>query len=155
MKTVGELIHSLDKESVLGELANLHKDEGEDAEGYDKMWDELLTLQPKLTKTSVLLSLALSLDEESETWIDISGIKEGDNSKYAIEFTDWREWLSMPIKVGDDLLPMSEDHQLAHCLYEMSWAGYTQPEIQERWDRILDSVEEIQAYLEDESKKLN
>jgi hypothetical protein len=30
----------------------------------------------------------------------------------------------MPIIVAAELQPMGAEEQLAHCLYEMTWAGY-------------------------------
>src|SRR5580658_2375468 len=147
MPTVGDLIHSLDRAKVLAELARLYSGDGEDPEGYEEMWETLKGLQPKLSEMSVLLGRSWSVDEPPEAIVDVSGIKEGDGEHYAIEYVDWQEWLSMPIIVSEDLQPMSGEEQLAHCLYEMSWAGYSQADIKERCDAILDSADDAKEAL--------
>lgn len=152
MPTVGELIHSLDKAKVLGTLPRLYRGKGEDPEGYDQMWDTLKGLQPKFTDMSVVLSRRWSLDKPPKPRVEVSGIKDGEQQHYAIEFVDWQEWLSMPIIVAEELQPMPSEEQLAHCLYEMSWAGYTQSEIKEQFDTILDRVDEAKEMLDEPTK---
>lgn len=149
MRTVGELMHSLSKARVLAELSTLYNGSGEDPAGYDQMWDTLKSLQPKLTKLSVVLSRRWSLDEPPEPWVDISGVEAGDPQHLAIEYVDWGEWLSMPVHVAPEIQPMSPEEQLAHCLYEMSWAGYTQAVIKEQYDEILDMAEEVKILIGD------
>lgn len=140
--TVGDLIHILDKAAVLAELSRLYRGEGESPEGYDRMWETLRLLQPKLTDTSVLLSQRWSIDEPPERIVDVSGIKGSDDTQWAIEFVDWREWLSMPILVDAELRHISDEERLAHCLYEMSCAGYTQEDIEQQFNMIVDLAEE-------------
>ena len=152
MKTVGELLHSVQKGDVLASLAITYTGEGEDAEGYDKAWDILLTIQPKMTT----LSCVLALVERPVNWkgIDVSGLEAGDTeTHYAIEFVDWAEWLSMPVIVDPSAGDLSEVEQLVHILYEMTWGGYTPATQQEHLEEIQDRYEETKEMFGD--KPLN
>lgn len=148
MKTIGELIHSLELEDVLSALKRLYTGEGEDEEGYREVWAKLKTMQPQNTSTTVLLS------RRQSGWIDVSGLEPGSSTHYAIEFVEWAQWLSMPIDVAPELRPMLETEQLAHCLYEMTFAGYEQSDIEEKLEEIRDAHEEVMAMTEDEIKSL-
>ncbi len=148
MKTVGELIHSLDLANVLAALKSVYTGEGESEEGYRLVWSKLKAMQPQNSSVTVLLS------RRGGNWIDVSGLEPGDSQHYAIEFVDWAQWLSMPIKVAPELGAMREAEQLAHCLYEMTFMGYDQADIAENLEDIHDSVEEIKAMTEEERKSL-
>ena len=150
--TVGELIHSLSKQAVLDTLAHLYTGKGEWPEGYASLWEELRKMQPVLTDCSVVLSRTWSSDDEPEPLVDVSGRMKGDTQLYAIEFVPWQEWLSMPIEVDAELQPMPLEEQLAHCFYEMTWAGYTQSEVGDRLEEITDRVEEVKEAWEKEPK---
>lgn len=147
-KTVGELIHSLRKEDVLACLATTYKGKGEDPEGYSQMWDTLVTLQPKAGDLSCLI-------DKVEHGIDVSGIKEGEDEHYAIEFVDWREWLFMPIVLSEETSGLSEIEQMTHILYEIAWGGYTQEIQQDTFTEILDRKEEVDKMIEEDKEKFN
>lgn len=144
MRTVGELIHSIDKEAVLATLAKTYHGTGEDPEGYSDAWDTLLSMQPKLTKLSCVLS-------RKKFGVDVSGREGDDPQLYAIEFVDWREWLSMPIVIDPSIGDMSDTEQLAHVLYELTWGGYDPETQQAMVDEIDDRIEEIKSTYPDET----
>ena len=58
----------------------------------------------------------------------------------AIEFTAWSEWLGMPIDTNS-LKEFSELEIVAHCLNEMTYAGFEQEEINSKMDRIKNKAE--------------
>ena len=61
-----------------------------------------------------------------------------DNVSYAIEYCSWEEWLGY--YVSDELLAeMSACGVVVCCLYEMTWAGFTQDDVQKRIDEILEA----------------
>ena len=147
MPTVGDLIHSLDKEAVFAHLARLYQGDGESPEGYNNVWHFLKNLQPKMSDTSILISRRWSLDDPPEPRIDVSGTKGGSSEHWAIEYVEWQEWLWMPILVDKEIQPMADEEALAHCMYEMTWAGYTQSDIKEQYDEIIDRVDEVRESL--------
>ncbi len=72
---------------------------------------------------------------------------------YAIEFVPWKEWLGMTIN-KDTLVEFNELEIISHCLYEMTFVGYNEEEIQEQFSAINDSMEEYKN-MTDEEKKMN
>ncbi len=153
MSTVGDLIHSLDKAKVFAEL--VHHGADEDLDGYGQMWQTLLRLQPKLTDATVMLKREWSIEDPPKFYVDVSGIKQGDPQLWAIEYVEWQQWLAMEIIVADELQPMSLEEQLAHCLLEMSWSGFTQEEVQKRHDEIIDRLDEVKEELNTPPRNLN
>jgi hypothetical protein len=145
MPAVGELIHRLDNDKALDELARLHQGDGEDPDGYDRIRDVLRELRPKFSDLSVIPARKWSMDEPPEPWVDVSGIQADDPQQYAIEYV---EWLSIPIIAMLELQPMTIEEQLAHCLYEMTWSCCTQDDIKEQRDSTLDMVYDIKGIHE-------
>jgi hypothetical protein len=149
-----ELIHSLDLEDVLAVLARHYTGESESEEGYRDVWAKLQTMQPKATTFVVVLSKSRNTEPDDQDWVDVSGRDAGTDTMYAIEFTDWAQWLSMPIEVAPELRPMLEAEQLAHCLHEMTFAGYEESDIEEKLEEIRDAAEEVMNMSEEEIKSL-
>lgn len=149
MKTVGELVHSLDLEDIIAALKRLYQGEGESEEGYREVWAKLKVMQPQQTTMTCVLWQAYSLGEPFEPYVDVSG-DDGSEHSWAIEFRPWSEWLSMPINIDKRLGAMPETEQLAHCLYEMTWAGYDQETVAEHLEDIHEKAEEVKKMLNEE-----
>lgn len=71
---------------------------------------------------------------------------------YALDFTPWEEWLGMDID-KESLQAFPETEIISHCLYEMTFYGFTQKKIQKEWKKIEKSVEELENMTEDEKQK--
>jgi hypothetical protein len=151
MVTVGELIHSLKKDDVLAKLKDLYQGPGEDPEGYEEVWEKLKGMQLQTTTITVYISQRQSFSN-SNIYIDVSGKEPSEDQLYAIEFVPWPQWLTMEITVAPELEPMSDIEKLAHCLYEMTWAGYSQETIADELEIINDRVEEIKEMFPDENE---
>lgn len=77
-------------------------------------------------------------------WYDVSGVSRS-GTRWAIEFTRWEHWLTWPVvPVECDLTPAQ---MLAHCLYEMTFCGFVQEEVQERFDHIKGLADEVKEEL--------
>ncbi len=137
--TLGELIHSLDKDEVLDKLKELYQGPGEDLEGYQEVWEKLKVMQPENTTISVQITKRQYF-LDGQDYIHVSGIKPNDPQTYAIKYVPWEQWLSMEITTD---LNLTDIEKVAHCLYEMTWAGYNQETIAEQIEEINDRVEEV------------
>lgn len=69
-----------------------------------------------------------------------------------LEFTPWAEWLGMEIKNPHYL---SDSEFVAHCLYEMTFYGFTEAAIQNLMDDIEKNIEECVNELEPYTKSLD
>lgn len=150
IKTVGELIHSIKFEEMLSAMTTAYGDHADrNSDGYRQVWDTLHNLQPKNTTKSV--QIEVDKDYEGNPWFIVGGIdKEG--QRWAIEFEDWSEWLSMPVISPPE---MSETEQLAHILWEMTFFGYNQGAIDDIKQEIFDRKEEAEEQYKSEKCKFN
>jgi len=66
-------------------------------------------------------------DEEYE---DVGGIDD-DGERWALDFTPWAEWLGMEIH-PESVHNYSPAEIVAHCIWEMTWNGFTEEEIEKK-----------------------
>ncbi len=130
-----------DHEAVADRLVELYPDMKRSREGYLDVMNELQTLKSKASKFTIII-------EEVEDWFDktkyvsVSGSLPKDEQSWAIEYTCWEEWLDMEIS-KESLKNFSELDIYCHCLWEMTWSGFSQEPIQEKINSLMEAVEEI------------
>ena len=95
------------------------------------MFSTLRTLRPRLSELDIVIDDVE--DEGGEAWIDVSG-RSGEEL-VAIEFVDWAEWLGMVID-GPTSGRYTPTEILAHCVWEMSFFGFDEETIREKWSEI-------------------
>lgn len=160
MKLV-DLIKSHHWLSVEMTLLNLYSDQADSTEGYKKVFGDLQTMEPVNDEMLIVLTeCKYDNDEENNpqsTYVDVSGRKlKSDPSSltdsYAIEFVKWKNWLGMEIapETADNF---TELEIIAHCLYEMTFCGYEQEEIQQQFDSINKTIEEYRNLTVEEKKQ--
>lgn len=66
---------------------------------------------------------------------------------YAIEYRPWGEWLGMKLSIETMCMPRSR--VIAECLWEMTFGGNNQTEIQMQWGCIMGTVND---YMEAKEK---
>lgn len=73
---------------------------------------------------------------------------------YAIEFNKWAEWLGMEIdtNTANNINLMKADI-VAHALWEMTFCGYEEEEIQDKADELKERAEEVKNMSDEELKK--
>ena len=73
---------------------------------------------------------------------------------YALEFSKWCEFLGMEIDTDTaNNIELSKADIVAHILYEMTFVGYEEEEIQEKANELKKRAEEIENMSEEELKK--
>ena len=157
-----DLIKSHNWLSVELTLLNLYPDQQEIIDQYKNVFDSLLIMEPENDEMLIVLTeYECDDDEENEsksTYVDVSGRKlepETDNSltdSYAIEFVKWEKWLGMEV-APETLYNFNELEIIAHCLFEMTFCGYEQEEIQEQFDSINRTVEDYKKMTDEEKEE--
>jgi hypothetical protein len=151
------LIKSYNWLSVKTTLLALYPEQIESINAYEEVFNKLQIMQPKEVAIDIILNQHYDDETFEPSCVDVSGINlnatEDDiTDRLAIEFCPWNDWLGM----GIDKLTLKEFTELeiiAHCLYEMTYAGYDENEIQEEFDKIKDIQEEYKN-LTDEEKEM-
>jgi len=138
-------------------LLELYPDEAKNISGYKKVFEELLFMHPDDSDISIVVAHQKD-DFDGEEYVDVSGKynnpkNEEEKFSQAIEFTAWSKWLGMEIS-QESLLHFSELEIISHCLFEMTFVGFEEKEIQEELNSMEKSIEEYKN-MTDEDKKAN
>lgn len=150
-----KLIQSNSWLSVDKILLQLYPNEDKNLSGYRKVFEELLYMHPE--DSDIIIAVAHQKDDfDGEEYVDVSGKyanpkNEEEEFSLAIEFTPWNKWLGMEIS-PESLLHFSELEIISHCLYEMTFIGFEEKEIQEELKSIEKSIEDYKNMTDEEMK---
>ena len=127
MKTLKELIMGHDFDSIVPELKKIDDHAERSLAGYKEGYDTLRLMGPDQ-----------NFDEEDIKEIELSWCGEDDEERW-IGSTgtgfEWEKALAKQVKVADDL-QLTEEEIIAHCLYELTFFGFTPQEYErcvEQW----------------------
>lgn len=156
-----DLIKSNNWLSVELTLLRLYPDQDKMLDEYRTVFEKLISTEPIEYELEIVLTECDSdpiFEDDKETYVDISGRKRIPDPNsitegYAIEFLEWNKWLGMDL-APETINNFSALEIIAHCLYEMTFVGYDEDEIQDQFKSLNDSVEEFNK-LTDEEKKQN
>ena len=129
MTTFRELAtrHTWEKVGLV--LVGLYPKQESSLAGYEKVLEQLQGIEPIASDWHIVV-------EWVEDWFDgkpyvhVCGRKRGDDQNWALDFTDWAEWLGMEI-APQSLETFADVEVLAHCLYEMTWYGFRPEDVAE------------------------
>lgn len=156
MKTLIALIKNNAWLSIELALLDLYPDEKEKIVGYQKMFNKLQLISPIPTDISIVVKGETD-DFDNTKYVDVSGKyknpkTEEEQFSQALEFTPWSEWLAMEI-AAESLQNFNELEIIAHCLYEMTFIGFEEEEIQEKIQNIEAEAEKYKNMTEEERKE--
>lgn len=140
--TFKEVVKRNQWEDVKKTLLTLFPDQIKSINGYEHVFKELQRLEPTSNEENFVIVMRLVEDGE-DSYYDIAGRKKGDMESYALDFTPWEEWLGFfcdekSIQTQGDLA------FIVHCLWEMTFDGFEQSQIQESLEELKKRAEEIQ-----------
>jgi len=146
-----ELLGKYQWDDIEPVLVKLYPDQEKNLPGYRQVFETLRTIQP--VETKIRLAIEGVLDEfTGEYYASVSG-KDGTLMKdlippvpvdeeagnrevsYGLEFTDWAEWLDMEIE-PESLSRYAEVDIIGHCLWEMTFFGYSQEDIKKTVEEL-------------------
>ncbi|GAB4580399.1 MAG: hypothetical protein Fur0022_31400 [Anaerolineales bacterium] len=122
-------------------LVRLYPEHESELVGYQRVFETLRSLPPVLSSLKLLIQLVYS-EHTREFDIEVKGIGPnqedgGAGSIFALELRPWPKWLGMELE-AKTLEEFSEFDIVAHCLYEMTFFGFTQEDIQTASSEISD-----------------
>lgn len=103
-------------------------------EGYKSVFEKLLAMDSEKMEMSIVIT-TVEDSFDGEEYIDVSGRynhpkNQEENYSQGLEFTPWRKWLGMDIS-QKSLEDFSKQEIIVHCLYEMTFEGFSEKHIQE------------------------
>jgi hypothetical protein len=149
MTTVGELFHTLDRDEVLAAILRLYPEQpGDHPDGYMRAWDIIRSKQAADdTGMAVEIYVGESLGDPPEKYVSVHG-RDAEGGSWAIEFSPWKEWLCMPVRVLPEVGEITAIETLAHIFWEMTWAGYDDESIAEEIEEIVSQVDDAKTILD-------
>ena len=93
---------------------------------------QLRKLQPDSIGSDYELHIELTppIHPEDQPFWDVSCAKRGDPERYGLDLERWEKWLGL--RVPESLLEkMTPAETVAHCVWEMTFYGFTQEKISE------------------------
>ncbi len=139
-------------------LLQLYPDEKKNISTYEQIFNDLKFREPVFGDISIILRNEQDDFDESE-YVDVSGRENNPKENtdaltdaLAIEFTPWNEWLGMDID-KNTLQDFTELEIIAHCLYEMTFMGFEEEEIQAEMDKLKGIADEYKNMSEEEKKE--
>lgn len=132
-----ELLDMYNDEVIVKNVIKLYPDQKKNKKGYLVTLSELRNLEPIITEMEIDITL---VENQGDPYIDVHGLKEGET--YALSYTYFEEWLGYTINeyVFKDFKDIDI---LAHCIWEMTWNGFTNKQIKEKIELLNDRIKEI------------
>lgn len=144
--TLKQLISRYSWLNVEATLLNEYPDKLESISEYESVFQTLLLLPG--SKTDLQICIERRQDEDStEMSIEVTGSKQTPHIThaqlsipYALNFTPWAEWLSMPVAPKTFQL-FSETEIITYCLLEMTSNGFDEATIQMQAQHLSNDME--------------
>jgi len=131
--TFKNLIQNHDWSKISNLFLEIYPNAQENLPGYKMVFEKLKKMESEDPDMWLVIE---SQKSEEETYFDVSGVYKNpktEEEKYSqgIEFTPWCEWLGMEIS-KETLHEFSEQEIIVHGLYEMTYVGFYEEEIQNK-----------------------
>lgn len=142
-----EIIDSVSWDEVSQVLKNEYEEDwNKSSFGFENVFNRLREIEPKQSDRKIIVYKADDLVYGGQ-FVGVSHLKNGE--RWVASFTSWREWLGM--NVTKDSLKEFKLHEIAaHCLWEMTYYGFSEVKIEESEKNMVQAVTEA---LEEINKK--
>ncbi len=127
------------KESML----RLYPDQQNAINKYKHVFQTLRFLRPRYNNKGMFIDIR-KVGRGKNAYFSVSGVyaQKSRQQSYAIEFTPWSEWLGL--EVGNQVLKkIPKNEIIAHCLWEMTFMGFTQDKIRKKLNALKKQSRDI------------
>ncbi|MFW9922465.1 MAG: DUF6557 family protein [Candidatus Thorarchaeota archaeon] len=128
------IIKNISWDQIQKRLIELYPDQEINLDLYENVYLTLLNLPVVREDKKILLRIRYVKDS-SESWYDIDGYVENEQLGYGLQFLKWENWLGLEIS-EETLNQFSEIDITCHCLWEMTYSGFTQEEIEKNYHSL-------------------
>ena len=124
-------------------LLRLYPDQRKVINGYEYVFKTLKHMRHRYNKEGMVIDIR-KVGRGKNAYFCVSGLctVKGIRQSYALEYTPWSKWLGYEVdkKV---LKKMLKEEIVAHCLWEMTFMGFTQNKIRSRLSVLRRRVNDI------------
>lgn len=123
-------------------LLELYPDQKKSIKGYKYVFKTLKRMRPGYSKEGMVIDIE-RVGRGRNAYFSVSGVctQKGIKQSYGIEYTPWSEWLGCEVD-RKGLKKMTKEEIAAHCLWEMTFAGFTQERIRRRINMLKKRVKD-------------
>ncbi|MBI5026651.1 MAG: hypothetical protein HZC12_08030 [Nitrospirae bacterium] len=110
-------------------LLRLYPDQKKNIKGYKYVFQTLRLTRPRYSKEGMVIDIS-KLGRGRKAYFSVSGVctEKGIKQSYAIEYMPWSEWLGCEVD-KQVFKKMPKEEIAAHCLWEITFMGFTQNKI--------------------------
>ena len=157
-----DLLDEVEFEDVFVELKKLYYDDESEEElldiydNYEKTFNALRNKQPSFDGENFIIKIDKTFEwghddknnyvETEEFYWNVHGINRDTNQSYGIEFSSWDKWLGWDVD-RSQVKNIGENIYVAHILWEMTYMGFEEDEIQEIVSGLKSMVDEAKDSL--------
>ena len=129
--------------SVKESLLRLYPEQKKNINGYKNVFETLCVMRPRYNKEGMVIDIR-RVGRGKNAYFDVSGLCLGKDiqQSYALEYTPWSKWLGYEVS-QKVFKKMPKDEIAAHCLWEMTFAGFTQSKIRREINALKKQVQDI------------
>ena len=141
MKTLKQLIHTNSYKPVFNEINRtfLRGKSNAEKSNFDinflSVWNSLEKLKVS-EKTSPLQIHLTEIEDNEESRVDVALLDSGVDELFAMDFVSWDELINLPVYFGGAI---TETQCLAHILWEITFWGFTQEQINKQLNLLIDA----------------
>lgn len=175
MTTLADLLNESQWPEIRAALSWLYPRERESLDGYERTARHLRTLTPEPGAMRIAIRISEETDPEDDTrrWHEVFGMNGTLNrdqpdfkhyghapdsavgmaeTHWSLSMTPWEQWLGMQIDPGT-LSAYPPAQLLAHCLWEMTFHGFTQEQVGDVRDELQRRIAELDAMSPEDREK--
>lgn len=113
--------------------------------GFKKAFEEVIACEPLPNNDGTIVCIGL-IEDEDESWFDVCGRVPGKDVSYALELSTFREWAGYDVD-EDTLQRMPLPKIAAHVLWEMTWFGFDDRDIQVHRKKLQEAAQSAKLQL--------
>jgi len=158
--TLYELIDAYEFADIEDTFVGLYKNYKRNAVGFEEVFETLKDFEDiPLSEYTICITHVNEEGEDFDSYDHITGYSEKEDLPVCLSFTPWNEWMGMKID-SETLKNYSGEQIICHCLWEMTFYGFNEDNIQKvikeiseaTFEETFEEIEEIEE--EAESKEL-
>ena len=128
--------------NVKKSLLRLYPDQKRNITGYRYVFESLRHMRYRRNKEGMKIRIE-KVGRGKNQYFDVSGVcAEGGHQSFALEYTSWAKWLGYEVEQAT-LKKMPKEEIVAHCLWEMTFIGFTQKKIRRRLAAMEKQVKDV------------
>jgi len=138
-----DIVKACNFRNVKEALLRLYPDQKKNIKGYKYVFQTLRLMKPRYNKEGMIIDIR-KVGRSRNAYFSVSGVcrEKGIKQSFGIEYMPWSKWLGCEVD-KQILKKMTKDEIVAHCLWEMTFMGFTQNKIRRELNVLKRRVRDI------------